>query len=311
MTEQNTNVEDVNINDLDNGNNQESNQNTDDLLNNSLDNNQDDNTNDRDDNNNDDNGDNSQNENSDDKSGDDSNDQNQPSKRVNRNKKRFDRVSGERDSLAERLSKYENTDGTPVNQQDQNTQQKSDGAPNPDDFEHGINDINYITAISEYHGAQGYQKAKTKDQEQTQQNQEAQNIQDAEFKYNNNLDTAEKKYRDFNEVISKNKVDLDTRTVMVIKNHDLGAEMTYAILKNKDLSSAMSNASPDERLLMVGSLAAKLTPAQQKKGKKKTDFPDPMGAVESDRINNTREYKEGGTQSDFDAAHPFSDLQEM
>ncbi len=157
-----------------------------------------------------------------------------PKKKVPGVKRRIDR---ERAKAANAIARAEAAERRLQALEQPKQPKAEDTGPQADDYEHGINDINYINARAEFAGQKAAEKRffelQNQQQQTVQQTQRQQMLMEVENKYTETLDTAAEKYDDLDEVItSVDTTGLDPNVAYAIKDSDLGGEVFYNLCKD-------------------------------------------------------------------------------
>ncbi|MCP3683927.1 MAG: hypothetical protein GY861_14685 [bacterium] len=185
-------------------------------------------------------------------------------------------------------------------------QPETQGPPNPEDYEHGINDINYVNDLAEHTGAaagkKAYAEAKQADQVVQAQN-EAQKI---DTDYFEKLDDAHTAHDDFEKVYQDNYVQLSDAALHALKKHKNAGELTYQILKDRNLGAKLEGMDAISQVVAIGEMGAKIKPAKQKK--KVSGFTKPIEPVGSGKSNNKLEYSNDWDQATFNKERPIEDI---
>ncbi len=181
-----------------------------------------------------------------------------------------------------------------------------DGAPDPEKYEHGINDINYINAMAQHAGRQAYFEEKKKDQATNQQQRVLQTYRDAQDNYMEKMDEAASTHDDFDEVVNSVSTDrLDQNVQYAIMTSENAGELAYHLGSNPKLYKKLEGMNPVQAIRELGKLEDKLTP------KKKTavsKMPKPVSTLGTSKVTSHKEYDGTQTQEEFEATHSIEDL---
>ena len=192
-------------------------------------------------------------------------------------------------------------------QTQQQTATKSD-EPKPDDFEHGINDINYINARAEWVGREAatrtFYELKQADLKETQQQKFQRELADAHANFEEKIDAAFDKYDDFEEVYSR-KIDLDPAVLHALKKSPVAGDLAYHILKDRKLSAEISQMNAIDGIAKIGELNAKLTPVQKKDKNGVSKMTKPFKPVGTGKTNSRPEFSEDMSQEAFNERYPI------
>jgi len=232
-----------------------------------------------------------------------SDDKNQKPKKSNpfskRLRKKNDRIAELEAKLAEREQ--------PANQTQEQPEEIK--GPNPDNYEHGINDINYINDLAVHNGKeagrQAYQEARQADERLAKEQQVQQTVQKAESNFVSKMDKAWNDHKDFAQVWETGGFDHDPAVMHALKSHAEAGELTYQILKNPELSREMMQMDPVTAISKIGELGAKLTPVRPKNKTGKSSMPEPFEPLNTGKPNVRPEFSEDMSNDQFSARYPI------
>lgn len=150
--------------------------------------------------------------------------------------------------------------------------------PNPDDYEHGDNDPEYVADLSVY-------KLKKSDMEKNTEELESQSKATAEKiskAREENWAQAQaegrSRYADYDEVVNRlSQDDVTPEMAATIVDSDDPAGLAYALGKSPDLARKISRMSPLQQARALGGIEARLS--ARTRGRKPADPPDPIRTV--------------------------------
>ncbi len=196
-------------------------------------------------------------------------------------------------------------------QTQEKTQDNSDKAPSPDDYEHGINDINYINENAAFNGRkvarEEFHRLETARQQHKQQTKAQQQIQTVEEKYTTTMDLAAEKFDDFEDVISSvSNPNLDPNVAFAIKDSDIGGEIFYHLASNPKELKRFQEMPPVRAVKEIGKLETKLTTGPKKKPL--TKMPKPVSTIGTGKVKSQKEYGNDTTIDEFLSSTSIHDL---
>lgn len=149
--------------------------------------------------------------------------------------------------------------GTPAGQQDTKTASPTTGMPNPAEYEHGINDIQYIRDMAR---AEARQELATQARQQTAaQEHEAQTRAAREFgeKRDKFLTEGLDKYDDFDEVVTSSDIPVSQTLAELFFDSDHGSDIAYALASDPKESRRVAAMSPTRQAAWFGRREAELS----------------------------------------------------
>ncbi len=222
-------------------------------------------------------------------------------KKKNGFKRRLDREKAARQRAEDKLAVYEQQNSP------KSTAPKND-APNPDDFEHGINDINFIRAEARHEAKSAYLEEKQADQ----QSQRSRSIQAEKAKAQNNFDTkfekALDKYPDLEERIEDSGIFFKNENVKhAIKDSDEPGELMNYFADNPEEAAKLEQMTDIKAVAMIGRLDNKLSTPKQKKTQV-TKAPKPVSTLTGSKTKSPREYDGKTSLDEFLGSTSIEDL---
>jgi len=181
--------------------------------------------------------------------------------------------------------------------------------PDPENYEHGINDINYINDLAVHNGKeagkQAYQEARETELKQARETEVQQTVQKAESNFTQKMEQAWDKHKDFQQVWESGGFNHDPAVMHALKSSENAGELTYQILKNPELSQEIMQMDPVSAIYKIGELGAKLTPVQKKNKNGTSNMPEPFEPLNTGKPNSRPEYSEDMSNDQFAARYPI------
>lgn len=127
--------------------------------------------------------------------------------------------------------------------------------PAPDDY---VDHAQYVEDLAAYKAEQIVeQKLKARDQQRV-QSKEAEHNQAAQTRWANQVEIAQDKYDDFDDVVYSNSTHITPAMAEAIMDSDVGTEVAYFLGKNPEVARRIASLSPLAAAKEIGKIEAKL-----------------------------------------------------
>jgi hypothetical protein len=155
------------------------------------------------------------------------------------------------------------------------SRQEAPGKPNIDQF----NTIEEFTeALTDWKAEQKYHEIKERELKADQENREKANKARMDERQQELLETGERKYDDFEDVVKSDKTEYSRAAYLAILESDQSADIVYHLAKNQDEAKRISNLPAYAQAKEIGKLEDKLA---SRKPPKASNAPEPVKPIGS------------------------------
>jgi len=177
--------------------------------------------------------------------------------------------------------------------------------PKPEQFQ---NNADYYRALGVYGGQQGFQEAKTQEEQQNRANTEHQSNVDADNNFSVKTAEAQKKYTNYDEMVAQSTAVFSLEAQKAIKTSPVAGDLMYALASNPEKANEISNMNPNEAIYALGMLSAQI-PGSNGQPVKMSNMPNPISTVGTGKPSGVRPYSDDMSQDSFNDSFPMSDLE--
>lgn len=219
--------------------------------------------------------------------------------------KRLDRERAAREAL-----ERENEELRRQIPQQQQAQPKN-GAPDPNDYEHGINDINFINANARWEAKQAYYEEREKDIQAQQAARFQQSRQKAHRNFESRMDEAEEKYPGLAEKVEMSGIDFSYAPEGVrhaLKSAKNVGEIMNYFANEPNAAMDIIDMEPIEAVMAIGELNRKLRPKKET-AKPVSKAPKPVSTIKGKNTTQSKTYNPNWTTEEFLANTSIHDLE--
>ena len=167
--------------------------------------------------------------------------------------------------------------------QEDQTPDKGDAAPKPDDFKYGELDPEYIKAVTKHAADEAVAEVKKQYEKERQEQAGQQKAAELTQKYNERVEAGKAAYDDFEELVvtraENGEYPLTPETVLMALDSNVGEKVLYDIASNLKLAKQLADMSEMEQARAFGRLEARHTaaadPNKKPNKKRATKAPNP------------------------------------
>jgi len=183
-------------------------------------------------------------------------------------------------------------------------QEETNAEPKREQFQ---NDADYYRALGMHGGRQGFQEAKTQEEQQGRADAAQQQRTNAETNFATKATEAAKKYTNFNEVLAASTVSFSDPVSMAIQASPVAGDLAYALATNPTEAARIASLPVNEAIYALGTLSAQI-PGSNGQPVKMSNMPNPINPVGTAKPSGAKPYSDDMSQEDFDSSSPYSDF---
>jgi hypothetical protein len=169
-------------------------------------------------------------------------------------------------------------------------------------------DAEYYKELGLWSGRQGFQEAKTQEEQQSREYQEVQRKLSAQKNFAEKADEASKKYNNYKEALASSTVEFTEDVSLAIQASPVAGDLAYALATNPTEAARIASLPTNEALYALGTLSAQI-PGSNGQPTKMSNMPNPINPVGTGKPSATKSYSDDMDQSSFNDSFPFEELE--
>ena len=176
--------------------------------------------------------------------------------------------------------------------------------PNPVDYVDGASDPEFVKATAQFHGKQAYHDEKKQDQVTQIQREQEQAVQDANSNWISQANQGIEKYDDWDVAMSSIDGQLNPQIQMQLMKSNIAGDLAYYLGKNPQLVQNLNTMTKEDSYMELGRITAHVNGGVSSRTQKSSKMSEPVDTVNTGKPARKITYDDNMSQADFDKLYP-------